>query len=68
MDYRLIVLGSSGKPTRTEIWTCANDEEALARAAGYGAGYGAELWEADRHVSTFAGQLTPAGERGQTVA
>lgn len=67
MDYRLIVLGSTGQPARTEIWTCASDEEALDRAAGVGASFGAELWEADRHVRTFAGALTPQGERGEAA-
>ena len=55
MDYRLIVLSSSGKPLSVENWTCISDMEAIDRAARHVSSFGCELWQGERHVSTFAG-------------
>jgi len=66
MDYRLIVLSSSGKPMSVENWTCASDVEAIDRASHYVSSFGRELWQGERHVSTFAGTLiTPPPETAE---
>src|SRR4051794_4913225 len=66
MDYRLIVLSSSGKPASVENWTCASDLEAIDRASHYVSSFGRELWQGERHVSTFAGPLSiPSAEAAE---
>ena len=63
MDYRLIVLNSAGEPARAEEWACASDVEAIERAATFVSSFGRELWQGERHISTFAGPMThPAAE------
>lgn len=63
MDYRLIVLNSTGDPASAEEWACASDVQAIERAARHGSSFGCELWEGDRRVSTFAGAIVPHPER-----
>ena len=58
MDYRLIVLSSSGKAAKIEEWACDSEAEAIARASQYVSSFGCELWRGDEHVSTFAGPLS----------
>ena len=58
MDYRLIVLSSAGKPLSAEDWNCASDMEAIDRASRQIPSFGAELWQGDRRISTFAGPLS----------
>lgn len=60
MDYRLIVFSSSGETAKIEDWNCASDMEAIDRAAEYVSSFGRELWQGDRHISTFAGPLSGA--------
>lgn len=59
MEYRLVILGSTGEPASFEDWNCASDVEAAERAAHHGSSYGLELWRGDRRVSAFAGAMTP---------
>ena len=58
MDYRLYVLNSDGKFADVEEWRCASDEAALELAARRAHAYGAELWQGERRVSTFAGPMS----------
>jgi len=60
MNYRFVVLSSSGEAARAEDWSCASDEEAIERASQAVPSYGAELWREDRRLSTFAGPLSAA--------
>ncbi len=64
MDYRLIVLSSSGTPLSAEDWTCASDMEAIDRASQHVSSFGCELWQGDRHISTFAGPLSAPPAQG----
>jgi hypothetical protein len=66
MEYRFLVMGSSGKTARAEEWSCASDVEAIERAARNVPSYGAELWRGDHRVSAFAGPLSAA--RGEPAA
>ena len=60
MDYRYVVLNSSGKATRADDWSCPSDVEAIDRARHEAAPYGAELWRADRRLSVLPPRLAPA--------
>ena len=65
MDYRFVVLSSSGETARAEDWSCASDIEAIDRAAQHVPSFGAELWREDRRIRTFAGPLSgEAAPRG----
>jgi hypothetical protein len=68
MDYRLTVFSSAGKPSKIEDWACASDNEAIERASRYVAPYGCELWQDDRHISTFAGPLSAPPAEGAEVS
>ena len=58
MDYRLIVLSSSGKAAKIEDWACVSDAEAIRQASQYVSSFGCELWRGDERISTFAGPLS----------
>ena len=58
MDYRLNVLNSFGQTTRVEEWVCTSDVEAIDRASTYVSSFGRELWQGDRHISSFAGPMS----------
>lgn len=60
MDYRYIVLNSSGRAARAEDWSCPSDVEAVDRALRMPAPYGAELWRDDRQLSVIPPRLSPA--------
>jgi hypothetical protein len=57
MNYRFLVMSSSGKAARAEDWACASDAEAIERAARNVPSFGAELWRGDQRLSAFAGPL-----------
>jgi hypothetical protein len=57
MDYRFVVLNSSGAAQRAEDWSCASDIDAIARAAQEATPFGAELWRGDHCVRVLAGRL-----------
>jgi hypothetical protein len=59
MDYRFVVLNSSGQAARAEDWSCPSDVEAVDRARQHAAPYGAELWRGDRQLSVVPPRLTP---------
>jgi hypothetical protein len=58
MDYRLLLLSSSGETANVEEWACASDVEAVDRASRHVSAFGRELWQGDRHIGAFAGSLT----------
>lgn len=62
MNYRFLVMTSSGETARTEEWSCPSDVEAIERAARSVPSFGAELWRGDQRLSTFAGPLSAANE------
>jgi hypothetical protein len=64
MDYRFMVLSSSGEAARAEDWSCASDIEAIDRAAQRVPSFGAELWREDRRLRIFAGPLSGESARG----
>jgi hypothetical protein len=57
MEYRFVALASSGEALHAEDWSCASDEEAVARAAHNVPSFGAELWRGDQRLSVFAGPM-----------
>ena len=57
MDYRFVVLNSTGQASHAEDWTCASDVEAIERASESVPSYGAQLWREGRRLRTFAGPL-----------
>lgn len=67
MEYRLVVLSSTGEPASFEDWNCTSDVEAAERAGRHGSAYGLELWQGDRKVSAFSGAMT-AGTGGAVSA
>jgi hypothetical protein len=60
MNYRFLVMNSSGKTARAEEWSCASDAEAIERASRNVPSFGAELWRGDHRLSAFAGPLAAA--------
>jgi hypothetical protein len=58
MHYRYVALTSSGEAGHAEDWSCASDDEAIARAARSVPSFGAELWRDKERVSIFAGPLS----------
>jgi len=65
MDYRLIVLSSSGAATDMEEWVCASDVEAAERASRHVCSFGSELWRGDRRIGAYPGAVrTPAVPAG----
>jgi hypothetical protein len=59
MNYRFLVMTSSGEAARIEDWSCASDVEAIERAARSVPSFGAELWRGGQRLSAFAGPLSP---------
>ena len=59
MDYRFVILNSSGAVQRAEDWSCASDIEAIERAAHEATPFGAELRRGDHCVRVLAGRLEP---------
>lgn len=68
MDYRLIVLSSSGDPASFEAWTCASDAEAAERASAHRSAYGCELWQGERRIGVFAGPMSPRAQAARPGA
>jgi hypothetical protein len=62
MEYRLVILGSSGEPASFEDWACASDQEAMERASRHGSSFGRELWKGQQRLSSFAGAIAPRAE------
>ena len=60
MDYRYVVLNSSGKPAHAEDWSCPSDVDAVERALHKTAPYGAELWRGAEQLSVLPPRLTPS--------
>jgi hypothetical protein len=60
MDYRFVILDSSGAATHGEDWSCPSDAEAMERAVRQIPPFGAELWRGDVRVGVLAGRLTHA--------
>lgn len=61
MQYRLIILNSSGHAASVEDWSCASDGEAMDLAARRGSAFGCELWRGDHRLSIFAAALPGPG-------
>lgn len=57
MNYRYVVLNSSGQAARAEDWSCPSDVEAVERALKLPSPYGAELWRAERKLSVIPPRL-----------
>lgn len=60
MDYRFVILTSTGVASHAEDWSCASDVDAIERALRSVPSFGAELWRGDHRLSIFAGPLSRA--------
>jgi hypothetical protein len=67
MNYRFLVMDSSGEATRAEEWSCPSDAEAIERALRHPPSFGAELWRGDHHVTTFTGRLSGPSARAPSA-
>jgi hypothetical protein len=63
MNYRFLVMSSSGKTVRAEEWCCASDIEAIERASRNVPSYGAELRRGGQRLNAFAGPLSAASDQ-----
>lgn len=61
MDYKFLVMDSSGDIAREEDWSCPSDAKAIERAALETPSFGAELWRGEYLLSAFAGGMTRPG-------
>lgn len=61
MEYKFLVMDSSGDVARTEEWTCPSDAKAMERAFQENPSFGGELWRGEFLLSAFAGELTHKG-------
>ncbi|MFN3522733.1 MAG: hypothetical protein ACK4YQ_10835 [Phenylobacterium sp.] len=69
MDYRLIILSSSGETADMEQWTCPSDVEAAERASRRSTSFGSELWRGDERIGVYAGRMrAPADPAPQQPA
>ncbi|HKR86889.1 MAG TPA: hypothetical protein VJS38_01820 [Phenylobacterium sp.] len=63
MEYRYVTLSSSGEASDGENWSCTSDVEAIERARGRAAAFGAELWRGDQRLSVIAGPMSRPDRR-----
>lgn len=59
MDYRFVVLNSSGRAAHAEDWSRPSDVDAIEHALRQASPYGAELWRGDRQLSVVPPRLAP---------
>ncbi len=59
MEYRFVVLNSSGRAAHAEDWSCPSDVDAIERALRQASPYGAELWCGHRQLSMVPARLAP---------
>jgi hypothetical protein len=55
MDYRFLLLNSSGEAMSAQEWSCVSDIEAIERASHEPRSFSAELWRGDQRLSILAG-------------